>query len=105
MLRRTLTIALSSAAAAAPALAAAPPTTETAEQAVAAVKRVLQHTAKPCRDDWARIRAVGYEGHWQVTVRIRSSRAGHGAARWTIGDGWPVARNALAKAVAHGCRR
>jgi hypothetical protein len=104
VLRRTLLIALTSAAVSAPSLAATAPPTRTPEQAVAAVQRILQRTMKPCRDDWARIDAHGYTAHWTVRVRVRSSRAGSGNARWAIGKGWPVARNALASALAHGCR-
>lgn len=104
MARRIFTTTLLVAVfAAIPGTAATPPPTETPQDAVAAVKRVLKRSLTGCRTDWARIDAVGYEGSWTVEVRIRDSKAGKGTAVWFIGDGWPRAKNALAKAIAHGC--
>jgi hypothetical protein len=73
------------------------------EQAVAAVKRIVVADQRACRTDWAKIRALGYEGHWKVTVTVRSSRAGRGDALWTIGGGHPEAADAFARRLAHGC--
>jgi hypothetical protein len=101
--RRTLLIALAALSTAGPALAATPPPSTTPQQAVDAVKVVVKRTMKACRTDWARIDAVGYAGHWKVTVKVRGSDAGKGSARWFIGKGWPVAKNALAKQLAGGC--
>lgn len=103
MARRTILAGALALAAAAPAAAATPPPTRTPQQAVDAVRRVVQRTMRACATDWAKISAVGYEGDWRVDVRIRDSQAGDGTARWQIGDGWPVARNALARALARGC--
>ena len=95
-------IALLVAAFAAPA-AAEPPAYETPQDAVAAIKKILKRTMKPCATDWARIDAVGFESAWTVDVRIRGSEAGKGLARWRIGEGWPMAANPLARALAKGC--
>ena len=103
MTGRPALIALLVAAFAAPASAAPPPAYETPQDAVAAIKKVLKRTVKPCATDWARIDAVGFPGAWTVDVRIRDSEAGRGVARWKIGDGWPLAVNPLARALAKGC--
>ncbi len=87
---------------AAPAVAA-PPAYETPQDAVAAIKRILKKSETRCATDWARIDAIGFEGAWQIDVRIRGSKAGKGRAQWKIGEGWPVATNPLAKALAKGC--
>lgn len=104
MARRILITTLLVAGLAAPTgMAATPPPAETPQDAVAAVKRILKRSTADCRTDWARIHAVGFEGSWTVEVRIRDSEAGKGTAHWFIGEGWPRAKNALAKAIAHGC--
>ena len=103
MARRIVLLALIAAGSAAAAPAATPPPTETPQDAVAMVKRILKRTQAACHSDWSRISAVGFEGDWEVEVKMRASEAGEGTARWTIGDGWPVARNKLARALAHGC--
>lgn len=104
MVRRTLLGAAASLVVAAPAPAADPPPAHSPQQAVDAVRRVLKRTMPACRTDWTRIEAVGFDSDWRVAVRIRASKAGAGTARWSIGTGWPIARNALARAIAHGCR-
>lgn len=103
MARRTLLIALLAGSAAMPAGASPPTAAETPQDAVDVIKRVLKRTERACRTDWARIDAVGYEAHWDVDVRIRSSKAGRGLARWTIGSGPAKPRNALARTLARGC--
>ena len=102
---RALILGLTIAATAAPAMADQPPPVRTPKQAIAAVKRVLKQNTRKCGLDWARTDAEGYAGNWKVSVTVRSSRAGAGVARWLIGDGYPVARNGLAKKIAHGCGR
>jgi hypothetical protein len=94
-----LLIASAGGAAALPAAAE----TRAPQDAVAAVKRVLVRNEKPCRLDWAKIRSRGYADHWKVTVTVRSSLAGAGAAHWTIGGGAPVAADARARQLTHGC--
>jgi hypothetical protein len=86
-----------------PAAAATPPPSHTPQQAVDVVKRIVNRHMKACHLDWARIVAEGFEGNWTINVKVRSSRAGKGTARWTITDGFPVARNKLAKAITHDC--
>lgn len=103
MARRTLILALTSVAFAAPAAAGTAPPTETPQDAVDAIRTILKRTMKPCGTDWAAIHAVGYEGSWTINVKIRDSAAGSGKAHWFIGNGWPRAKNALAKAIARGC--
>ena len=88
-----------------PALAApGPPPIHEPQDAVAIVKRIVTRHMKPCRLDWARIDAEGFEGDWTVDVKVRSSRAGKGIARWHIGNGWPIARNRLARAISYDCK-
>ena len=103
MVRRSGVIALLSLALAVPAAAAPAPDYETPQDAIAAVKRILKRSVKGCATDWARIDAVGFRGAWTIDVRVRDSEAGKGLARWRIGDGWPTAANALARALAKGC--
>jgi hypothetical protein len=93
------------AVAAAPSLAATAPPTRDPQDAVAIVKRILNRHMKACRLDWARVDAEGFEGNWNIDVKIRASRAGKGIARWHIGTSWPIARNKLAKAIVHDCPR
>jgi hypothetical protein len=100
---RSILVGLSALAVAVPAAAATAPPTKTPQQAVDAVKRVVSRNMKACHLDWSRIVAEGFEGNWTVDVKVRSSEAGKGTARWTIGTGYPVARNAMAKKLAHGC--
>ena len=93
---------------ASPALAARPgppPAIEEPQDAVAIVKRILTRHMKACKLDWARIDATGFEGDWNVVVKVRRSRAGDGTARWHIGDGWPIALNKLARAIVYDCPR
>lgn len=102
--RRTLVATLlATAVVTATAGAATPPPTETPQDAVTAIKKILKRTMADCATDWAKIHAVGYEGSWTIKVTIRESKAGEGTAHWFIGNGWPRAKNALAKALAHGC--
>jgi hypothetical protein len=96
-------IAVLIAVSAAPSLAATAPPTREPQDAVAIVKRILNRHMKACRLDWARVDAEGFEGHWNIDVTIRGSRAGKGTARWHIGTSWPIARNKLAKAIVHDC--
>lgn len=103
MSSRSLLVGLTALAFAVPASATTAPPTRTPQQAVDAVKRVVTRNMKRCHLDWARIVAEGFEGRWTVDVKVRSSDAGKGTARWAIATGYPVARNALAKAIAHGC--
>lgn len=98
-------IALTGACTAASAVASDAPTIRDPQDAVAAVKRIVVRHQKACRTDWAKIRALGYKGHWNVTVTVRSSRAGKGTAHWKIGNGWPYAADAFAQRLAHGCGR
>jgi hypothetical protein len=100
--RRLLLVGLL-ALAAGPAAAATPPDPQTPEEAITVVKRILKKSVKACGTDWATIDVVGYRRDWKITVKVRESAAGRGAAKWKIGRGWPVATNALAKAVARGC--
>ncbi|MFL5845777.1 MAG: hypothetical protein ACJ762_13905 [Solirubrobacteraceae bacterium] len=102
--RRTLIITLTAGALAAPATAAKAPPTRTPQDAVDAVRTVVKRTMKACKTDWATIHAVGYAGSWTITVKVRDSKAGAGTGHWFIGNGWPRAENALAKAIAHRCR-
>jgi hypothetical protein len=90
-------------ATAVPALAAEAPPIKEPQDAVAIVKRILTRHMKACKLDWARIGATGFEGDWTINVKVRSSRAGKGTARWHIGDSWPIARGPLAKAIVHDC--
>ena len=90
-------------AATVPALGAGAPPIKTPQDAVAIVKRILTRHMKACKLDWARIDATGFEGDWNVNVKVRTSRAGAGTARWHIGDSWPIARGKLAKAIVHDC--
>lgn len=103
MSSRSLLVGLAALTVAVPASAATAPPTRTPQQAVDAVKRVVTRNMKRCHLDWARIVAEGFEGKWTVDVKVRSSDAGKGTARWAIGTGWPVAKNNLAKAIAHSC--
>jgi hypothetical protein len=93
------------AAATAPAFAASAPPIDEPQDAVAIVKRIVTRHMKPCKLDWARIDAEGFKGNWNIDVKVRSSRAGKGIARWHIGKNWPIARNKLAKAISHDCPR
>lgn len=102
MSRRFLLVGLI-ALVAGPAVAATPPDPQTPEDAIAVVKRILKKSVKACATDWATIDVVGFRGDWKIDVRIRDSAAGRGQAKWKIGKGWPVATNALAKALAKGC--
>src|SRR4051812_26018536 len=101
--RRSIALGLTLAAVMATSAVADPPPARTPEDAIAAVKRAIKKRTKQCRLDWSRVDASGYAGNWTVDVTVRSSRAGKGVGRWTIGYGYPVARNKLAKAIAGGC--
>ena len=105
MSSRSIVLGLTLAAIAAPAVAAASPPTRTPEDAIAAVKKILNKNTKKCKLDWARVDAEGYAGKWDVDVTVRSSRSGDGRASWKIGYGYPVAQNKLAKKIANGCGR
>lgn len=103
MSRRGAFIAVLTGIAATPVQAATAPPTRTPQDAVAIVKRIVNRHMQPCDLDWARIDAEGFEGNWNVDVKVRSSRAGKGIARWHIGRSWPIARNKLAKAISYDC--
>ena len=105
MSSRSIVLGLTLAATAAPLAAAAPPPTRTPEDAIVAVKKVLNKNTKKCKLDWARVDAQGYAGKWDIEVTVRSSKSGGGSARWKIGYGYPVAQNKLAKKIANGCGR
>src|SRR3954468_11513938 len=102
---RTLVLGLTIAATATPAMADQPPPVRTPQQAIGAVKRVLKQNTRKCLLDWARADAEGYAGNWKGKVPFPPPPSGAGLGQWLIGDGYPVARNALAKNIAHGCSR
>ena len=104
MSSRGFILGITLAAVSAPAIAAEPPPVRTPQDAIAAVKKVLNKNDRACNLDWSRADASGYAGNWKIDVTVRASRAGAGVAKWGIGDGYPVARNKLAKAIAHRCR-